>query len=76
MTVTHYLVTGTSEAELERLTGLRGRMTHFGVLVEVPPPVPDWSDLRRAFEPPSRCICGKSAVIHRSNCPEAQYGIT
>lgn len=65
---THWLVTGTSEAELERLTGLRGRMTDLGVLAEAPKPF----NLQRALDEfdramnPRRCSC---VVIHRPNCP-------
>jgi hypothetical protein len=37
MSVTHYLVTGTSAEEVTRLTGLPAHDTHLGTLVEKPP---------------------------------------
>lgn len=68
---THWLVTGTSEAELKRLTGLSGRMTDLGVLVEAPKPFDMYGALAqidRALNP-TRCTCGQNAILHRPRCP-------
>lgn len=68
---THWLVTGISEAELERLTGLRGRMTDYGVLVEAPKPFDLYgalAEIDRALNP-NRCRC--RGVLHQPTCPLA-----
>lgn len=69
----YYLVTDATAEEVERLTGLRGHNTPLGVLVEKPKPF----RLEVALEKldrllhPTRCICGKFAVIHQPHCPMA-----
>ena len=63
----HYLVTGTSAVEVERLTGLRGMDTPLGVLVEEPPPFDFNAELakwQRALNP--RCCNG--VVLHEPHC--------
>ncbi len=71
MTVTHYLVTDTVAEELERRTGIRGHNTPFGVLAEKPKPFDMYGALAvidRALNP-TRCTCGRNAIIHQPNCP-------
>jgi hypothetical protein len=74
MPVTHYLVTDTNAAELERKTGIEGRDTPLGVLVEKPKPFDMYramAIINRALQPPSLCTCGSNAIIHQLNCPAA-----
>ena len=71
----YYLVSGTSAQELERLTGLRGRNTSHGVLVEKPSLVglgEAMATLRRAFpKPQPTCTC--RGVIHQRGCPAGNW---
>lgn len=67
----YYLITGASEAQVEKELGLRGRMTPLGVLVEKPKEF----DLPKAMAKiekalnPNRCTCGTWSVLHQPNCP-------
>jgi hypothetical protein len=74
--VTHYLVTDATAEELERLTGLRGRDTPLGVLVEKPKPFCLEAELEKLAKllHPTHCTCGSYAIIHQPNCP--MWGIT
>jgi hypothetical protein len=67
----YLLVTGTSAEEVERLTGLRGRDTPHGTLVEKPPPfdLDAYMERLNRHLNPSRCTCGSRAMIHQPNCP-------
>lgn len=68
----YYLVTDSHAEEVERLTGLQGRDTRLGVLVEKPKPFnldAELDKLDRALHP-RRCTCGPWSIIHRPNCPE------
>jgi hypothetical protein len=75
--VTHYLITdgqGTCAAEIEKLTGLRAHDTPLGILVDKRKPFDmqgALAEIDRALHP-TRCICGKFAVLHQPNCPEAR----
>lgn len=72
---THYLVQGTSAAEVEQLTGLRGVDTPLGVLVERPKPfrIEDaMAEVNRAINP-TPCKCGRFALLHQPNCPLSAY---
>lgn len=71
MAVTHYLVTGTSAEEIERLTGLAAHDTPLGTLVEKPKPFRldvELEKLDRILHP-IRCRC--VGVLHRPDCPMA-----
>lgn len=66
----YYLVTDACADEVERKIGVRGRDTPLGTLIEAPAPFP-WAELelvRRALDP-SRCTCGRYAILHSPNCP-------
>lgn len=74
MTVTHYLITDATAAEVEAKIGLQGHPTPLGVLVKAPKPFEMYEAMaiiNRALEPPNPCICGRFAVLHRPNCPMA-----
>lgn len=67
----YFLITDSHADEVEALTGLRGRDTPFGVLVEQPKPFRlevAMERFERAFHP-NRCTCGRGAIFHRSGCP-------
>jgi hypothetical protein len=69
--MTHYLVTGTSAAEVERKTGLRAHDTPLGTLVEKPQPFRlevEMERLERILHP-HRCTCGAWAIVHQAGCP-------
>jgi hypothetical protein len=74
--MSHYLITdgqGTCAAEIEKRTGLRAHDTALGILVEKRKPFDmqgALAQIDRALHP-SRCICGRYAVLHQPNCPEA-----
>lgn len=75
MAMTHYLITQTSAAELERKTGIRGADTPFGVLAEKQKPFDMYGALaivERALNP-TRCTCGKFAILHSPSCPCAAW---
>jgi hypothetical protein len=74
----HYLIiTDATAAEVEATLDLRGHDTPLGVLVEKPEPF----DMNAAMTVidrtmnPTRCTCGRGAVIHSPNCPIA-YAVT
>lgn len=67
----YYLVTDSTAAEVERCTGLRGRDTFMGALVERPEPFDmhgTLAEINRALHP-MWCTCGSYAVVHQPNCP-------
>ena len=71
MTVTHYLVTGTSAEEIERKTGLHAHDTRLGTLVKKPKPFRlevEMERLNRILHP-RRCKC--AGAIHSPWCPLA-----
>lgn len=71
----YYLVPDGEAGEIERLTGLRGRNTPFGALVEQPDERSKerlgiaLAAINRAFNPPSRGCpeCG-GIIMHTSKC--------
>lgn len=68
--MTYWLIKDSTAAEVERLTGLQGRNTPLGVLVEEPKPI-NWAamaEIKRALHP-TRCTCGSYAILHRPSCP-------
>lgn len=73
----YLLVTGTSAEQLERLTGIRGNNTKFGVLAEEPRPLEDIDHMAARFNemmhPTPRCTCGRGrlAIFHKTGCPLA-----
>lgn len=73
--MTYWLVTDSTAAEVERLTGLEGCNTPLGVLVEKPKPfnlAAARDKVDRALHPNRpRCTCGTYAIIHGPRCPFA-----
>jgi hypothetical protein len=73
----YLLITDSHAEEVERLIGIRGRDTPFGVLAEDPgrpvsvdAAVRAWDDWRSAqARKASGCICGVYAVMHHPRCP-------
>lgn len=67
----YWLVTDATAAEVEAKTGLQGHDTPLGVLLRAPKPFRldvALERLNRALHP-TRCICGRYAILHQPNCP-------
>lgn len=72
---TFYLVNGTSAEEVARRTDLRAWDTPLGALVEKPRPFNLAAELEKLDRilHPSRCTCGRYALMHRSDCPAMSW---
>ena len=70
-----YLVTDAMAEQVEAATGMRGRDTPLGALIEAPPSVADLRELAASIDRmmhPNRCTCGAFAIVHRPGCPAEQ----